>query len=735
MTTSPLFVDGKRLDLGERIGRGGEGEVYALRDNPDIAVKVYTVDPSTREQKITAMVNAGLAEKTPLIAFPKAIVKNKDGRFAGFLMGRVASHKPLFDLYSPAARRMAFPRADYRFLVGVATNIAWLVNKAHQAGCVIGDINQSGILVSKDGKPALIDADSFQVTDGQRQFLCLVGVPEYTPPELRGAELSKTPRTPNHDAFGLAVVIFQLLFMGRHPFVGPPTRGEIPLDQAIKEYRFAYSMKRDSGMRPPPGACTLSDIPQSARDAFEQAFAKETRDNRPSAATWVTVLGELSNSLRQCSNNSLHHHFSSTAECPWCRMERQLGIILFLPPHVTGETPTLPTFDPSEGGFNLDQVWAAIQSAAMPNLQAVEPVLPALQVTASAEVGTARGSRHHPVIFGGVMIAAGVALVGLVPGAALLWLALIGFGVAVARTKSSPSPAFNRRYISAEQNFQRAKYEWRARLYDFGAVEGLKQRLAHARSEYTGLASLQQQWIRDFESKRREQQLHAFLDTFEISRAQFPGIGLARRQTLMSYGIDTAADCTEAKLFAIPGFGPGICAPLLAWRKSKSQQFVYDGRLNPADAAEVNKIKAKIRAEAQKLRQQLTTGASELARLSAEANAKARQPDGAVVAAYREVLQAKTDLEALSIPLPFVTPVPPPLPPSPPPQLRTSSSRRRHGAASSATTPSSLQASNTPACPQCGSTMRRRTARRGRFAGRPFWGCSRWPGCNGRRQI
>lgn len=33
-------------------------------------------------------------------------------------------------------------------------------------------------------------------------------------------------------------------------------------------------------------------------------------------------------------------------------------------------------------------------------------------------------------------------------------------------------------------------------------------------------------------------------------------------------------------------------------------------------------------------------------------------------------------------------------------------------------------------CPKCGSPMIKRIARRGRYAGSEFWGCSRWPSCS-----
>ena len=37
-----------------------------------------------------------------------------------------------------------------------------------------------------------------------------------------------------------------------------------------------------------------------------------------------------------------------------------------------------------------------------------------------------------------------------------------------------------------------------------------------------------------------------------------------------------------------------------------------------------------------------------------------------------------------------------------------------------------------PVCPKCGSPMRKRTARSGPNAGSPFWGCTRWPDCDGK---
>ncbi len=279
MKVPELIADGKPLPLGKRIGRGGEGDVYLVNDGTLRAVKFYTIsDPTTRELKIKSMVENRLSAKTTLAAFPLATASLRDGRFAGFLMNLVSGHKPLYEIYSPGARKKNFPRADYRFLVRAASNIARAVGSVHQADCVIGDINHSGILVSDKATAALIDADSFQYSDGNRQFLCKVGVPEYTPPELQGKKLSETVRTREHDAFGLAIVIFQMLCMGRHPFVGTYSQGEMPIERAIREHRFAYSLRRNSGMTPPPGAVLISDVPKNIAHAVEVAVG--TRRDR-----------------------------------------------------------------------------------------------------------------------------------------------------------------------------------------------------------------------------------------------------------------------------------------------------------------------------------------------------------------------------------------------------------------------------------------------------------------------
>jgi DNA-binding helix-hairpin-helix protein with protein kinase domain len=172
MTQIVFGSDGNRVKLGTRIGGGGEGEVYAVEGSSDLAARIYTIaDKSSREAKVRKMIADQLYQKSKLIAFPIALLHDTSGRFAGFTMEKAGGHKALHELYAPGARKAAFPSVDYRFLVRASTNITRAIGTAHANGCVIGDVNHSGILISDQATATLIDADSFQIFDGKFVFL------------------------------------------------------------------------------------------------------------------------------------------------------------------------------------------------------------------------------------------------------------------------------------------------------------------------------------------------------------------------------------------------------------------------------------------------------------------------------------------------------------------------------------------------------------------------------------
>jgi DNA-binding helix-hairpin-helix protein with protein kinase domain len=84
---------GRRLQLGNVLGKGGEANIFHAEGDSTIAVKIYTDGKGLeRQPKVTAMIADRLRERTPAVAFPVETV-SANGAFAGFTMPkRVAAY-------------------------------------------------------------------------------------------------------------------------------------------------------------------------------------------------------------------------------------------------------------------------------------------------------------------------------------------------------------------------------------------------------------------------------------------------------------------------------------------------------------------------------------------------------------------------------------------------------------------------------------------------------------------
>jgi DNA-binding helix-hairpin-helix protein with protein kinase domain len=330
--------------LGLLLGQGGEAAVYEVATDQTSAAKIYS-HPLSKEKadKIRLMAAIRNPRLEKLAAWPRGLVTRRSGEPIGLLMPKIADCRDIHHLYSPKGRRTVFLRADWRFLIRAATNMARAFRVVHEAGYIIGDVNHGSILVGQDATVRLIDCDSFQVTSGERCFLCEVGVETFTPPELQEKDFSRAVRTAHHDNFGLAVMVFLMLFMGRHPFAGRYlAEGEMPISQAIRECRFPYgSQHRLVQMEPPPGTPPLSIVGDSVARLFERAFAREAlQQGRPDAATWASSLETLEKSTKQCAAHPSHWYLKDLQSCPWGRMEAQTGVSLF--PWIAQQAGAIP---------------------------------------------------------------------------------------------------------------------------------------------------------------------------------------------------------------------------------------------------------------------------------------------------------------------------------------------------------------------------------------------------------
>lgn len=722
MKNNNFRINNKPINLSKRIGGGGEGDVYFIEGQLGKVAKIYHKYDKSREEKVSSMLRFGLSRTSTLISYPEDIIHAHNGNFSGFIMPFYDGYKSMHDLYGPKSRKKHFPKADYRFLVRAATNLARIVANVHSYPCVIGDFNHSGVLISQNATVALIDADSFQFELNGKTYPCLVGVPDFTPPELHGKSLTGVVRTKTHDQFALAVAIFQLLFMGRHPYAGHQIKGDLSLPDLIAKNMFAYSKIRDTGVTPPKAVANLDNFPPNISDGFEKAFGINP-SLRPTANDWVFKLSELEKHLSKCSSNSFHYYSSFSKECPWCMMENTSGIVLFMTPFV---------FDTNDKGefssLDTNKIWSQIESISIPNEGIISPQYNFSNLQPSSLAKNAKqevkSKKSLGAVYGLSIIIGGSVLF---PPAAILWI-IIGFFIWAKHSNASPDVSnLKERYLSLCDQWDR-EIQYRRQSSGIEKLHHIKKDLAKTIAEYEDLPKNKTQALLQLKTDRRNRHLNVYLDKFLLRDASISGIGDAKKTTLISFGIETAADVKKEDIVSIIGFGEATAEKLLGWRFNLEKRFAYNNHSNTAeDQQERKKLENDFSVKARRLANSLTSGQVEFAQVALTATTKLKQGLSKLEEIALEKSQIETDLKYLGISLPNRSTSYQAYSPAQhqtKPNLNTT--------ASSASVSGNSNASSI-SCPICGSRMVRRTARRGRNSGNQFWGCSRYPKCKGTR--
>ena len=324
--------NGQQITLGTRIGGGGEGTVFDVPGTAYVA-KVYHKPTRDMALKLVAMVADPPIDPTVnlghvSIAWPVDLLW-KDRQAIGFLMPRVAQMWPLHTVWTPKNRRDRVPLFNYLYLHRTARNLAAAFVSLHASGHVVGDVNESNILVNSRALVSLVDTDSFQIYDRSRHatYRCPVGKPEFTPPELQGQALREVNRTPDQDCFGLAVAIFQLLMEGTHPYGGVfQGAGDPPsIADRIAAGHFLYSRQQAVPYRPTPFAPEFTTIAPRLQRLFVRCFDARSPRNRPDAQTWLHALDDAEHHLVTCDRNTQHRYDDGLDRCPWCVRTQKLG--------------------------------------------------------------------------------------------------------------------------------------------------------------------------------------------------------------------------------------------------------------------------------------------------------------------------------------------------------------------------------------------------------------------------
>lgn len=345
----PICRTGKKVIIetpDKPMGSGGEADVFAVNGAPKLVAKIYTKDvpngPTStaqwkrKEHKLAAMIENAPPTKDSdgnvALAWPEDILYYyggpHDGLMAGFTMPKIdmAQYRDILNYYNPAKRRqlnadlarkgLRVPTEgeDLETLLNVVVrNSVTILGSIHRLGYVIGDVNESNVLVNYEGRVAFVDSDSFQVRDklngtvhrspvGKEDFLSprVIGLtaetcavdrcPSGKPRGRHSKEFLCFDREAEDDCFAIAVILFKLLMNGVHPLdnIG----GSQTYRERIANREFPFNHR------------TLS-VPARSTDRWKQL-----------SSNWMNYFGHTFVSDKRYSADevlNLGHHLASKA--------------------------------------------------------------------------------------------------------------------------------------------------------------------------------------------------------------------------------------------------------------------------------------------------------------------------------------------------------------------------------------------------------------------------------------
>ncbi|MFI8530484.1 hypothetical protein ACIGMX_09565 [Streptomyces aquilus] len=370
MSGRVVHLDGKPVVLAEApLKGGGQAAVFPVEGDHGTVVKLYRDPPGPdQERRLARMLTMSpLAARPtdrsqpPELAWPTALARSPEGAFLGYAMHRFGEpeHVQLVGLFTRAQRLRLFPEADWRFLLGVSWNLAFMTARMHHDNLVIGDFSSSNVVVDANGFVTFLDCDSIAFTDPVtgEPFPCLMHTTDYSAPERQ----SGSPASRASDDFALAVLVYQLLTAGNHPFGGVPH--ESTSESTVKDNIAAscsYVVRPEHVVIPrgtvdpsvlPPGLLTL------ARAAFGPGVHAPAA--RPPAEAWLRALDQERSQIRVCPARPLHTYGAHLPSCPWCERLARTRHDVFngpVPVPVPPPAPPAPVPTPATHRFALLKV-------------------------------------------------------------------------------------------------------------------------------------------------------------------------------------------------------------------------------------------------------------------------------------------------------------------------------------------------------------------------------------------
>lgn len=176
-TMTDRVFDNKHVEqnLNSRLAKGGEGEIYPLRDRPLILIKKYHPDilkqsKTELSEKIEAMRGLRAQFKNHKMSWPAISVYDQQKQWIGYAMPKIEGHTMRVLAHAIAYKKYA-PNLNRQNIVNVLIHFLENIRHLHQHKIMIGDYNLSNFMWNpKDFSVGLIDCDSYQIYCNNKIF-------------------------------------------------------------------------------------------------------------------------------------------------------------------------------------------------------------------------------------------------------------------------------------------------------------------------------------------------------------------------------------------------------------------------------------------------------------------------------------------------------------------------------------------------------------------------------------
>lgn len=197
----------------------------------------------------------------------------------------------------------------------------------------------------------------------------------------------------------------------------------------------------------------------------------------------------------------------------------------------------------------------------------------------------------------------------------------------------------------AETAFRQLEQQWLDEAGSNRFLVGLSE-MQNRREAWENLTPIREWHLKELESQTRAARLDEFLNQFTIAESDIQDVRPRVKTTLLTYGIETAADVSETNLERL-GIDSPLTKRLLRWRQGLEEKFVFDPARDVPPQARL-KVEREMDELRLRLEHELSNGATSLRRLGRDIDESRHNLAPLLTDARRTLAQAERDLEAVA---------------------------------------------------------------------------------------